>query len=198
MGILRRIVHNAIDNEMNPNLNNPNYNNGYGNNVVYTAAAPYGYGGPAYLGRPCYDRYDRRMARREYRDMRRDMRDMRRGYVVSPPLVAVNTVPPMQQQQPPQMMYNNNPNMQYAPPQGPPPQQGPPMYSRDMSPNNGPSNNGGNGNGNNYDMNIPQSVNRNGSSPQPRGFFDEESDVHAPPPPYASNGRNQQPKSEKN
>ncbi|KAL1902687.1 hypothetical protein Sste5346_001130 [Sporothrix stenoceras] len=195
MGIIRRVIYNAIDNEMNPNLNNPNAN------VVYAAPVPYGAGygrgyGRGYLGGgPYYDRFDRRMARR----------DMRRGYV--DPVVAVGTIPsPMQQQQmmmqqqQQQQFYNNNNNMQYQ--QGPPPQQynnsnnmqyappqGPPMYTRDMSPQNG----NGNGNSGSSSRDMP----RSGNSPQPRGFFDEESDVHAPPP-YVDNRHNQKSRDEKN
>lgn len=202
MGIIRRFVYNAMDNQLGPSLNNPDAN------VVHAAPATVGYG-PGYGrgyglgGGAYYDRCDRRMARREYRDMRR-------GYI-SPPLVAVGTVPSpmqqqqmmMQQQQQQQPMYNNNMqyqqgppppqqynnNMQYAPPQGPP------MYSRDMSPQNG-----GNGNNNFNNSNNGSSsrdMPRSGNSPQPRGFFDEESDVHAPPP-YVDDRRSQKSRDGKN
>ncbi|KJR82170.1 uncharacterized protein SPSK_03648 [Sporothrix schenckii 1099-18] len=198
MGIIRDIVYNVMDNHNmnNANMNNPNC--GHDRNVVYTTPVPVG---ATYVGSPYLGRHDRRMARRELRRDYHDVRrDMRHGYVVD--TAYVTSVPSPMQQQQQQMMYNNNTNMQYQ--QGPPasqmysssnnynnqqyaPPQGPPTYAtRDVSSQN-------NNNNNSRDMA------RDGNAPQPqqRRVFDDESDVHAPPP-YTPNGNDQQSKRSKN
>ena len=193
MGIIRDLVYSAIDSKTGPNTNMNQ--GGYNNNGVYNGPGPYnaGYASPA----PSYGRRDRRRDRRNKPTIRGTLTDR---FLGADPLVALNSqqqqqqqqqqqMMMMQQQQQQQQMFNNN-NMQYQ--QGPPqqynpqysnqqfvPPQGQQMYSRDMAP-----------------QNISRDMDQSRDMPS-RGFFDDESSVPGPPPPYLPDNRDQRRRLEK-